>query len=414
MESKVKVLYVLNRSKANTKGLIPIYLRVTYNSLRFHKSTGFHIRAVDWNIRNQRIKGSTLQIHAMNSQLDTMKVKVLQVVNQLILNDKPFNVQTIKKMLEGNDASQVTLMRVCDEHIAEMHKLKGREYEQTTIIKYKNTVLRLKQFLKYKYKRKDVFLYELNFHFISEFESFLKYKYDNSTTTCYKHYQRFTRMIRRAISKGYMEKYPFADYKIQMPKKKIQYLTQAELNRIELQDFRAERLNVIRDIFVFCCYAGLGFSELESLTPENITTGMDGELWLNIHRKKTKKDYQVPLLPKALEILEKYKSHPKCIKKGCCFPVPSNQKYNAYLKEIGDMAEIPQDKPLVSHLARKTFACTVGLANGMNIGVLSKLLGHSSIQITLDSYATVIDELMISNVRALKEKLSNDEKGADN
>ena len=128
-----------------------------------------------------------MAIHAINSQLDTMKVKVLQVVNQLILDDKPFNVQTIKKMIEGNDASQVTLMRVCDEHIAEMHKLKGREYEQTTIIKFKNTVLRLKQFLKYKYKRKDVFLYELNFHFISEFESFLKYKFDNSTTTCYKH-----------------------------------------------------------------------------------------------------------------------------------------------------------------------------------------------------------------------------------
>ncbi len=70
------------------------------------------------------------------------------------------------------------------------------------------------------------------------------------------------------------------------------------------------------------------------------------------------------------------------------------------------MAEIPQDKPLVSHLARKTFACSVGLVNGMNIGVLSKLLGHSSIQITLDSYATVIDSLMLQNVRDLKSKLS--------
>ena len=105
-------------------------------------------------------------------------------------------------MIEGNDASQITLMRVCDEHIKEMEKLKGKDYEQTTIIKYKNTVLRLKQFLKYKYKRNDIFLYELNFHFISEFEAFLKYKYDNSTTTCYKHYQRFTRMIRKAMQKG--------------------------------------------------------------------------------------------------------------------------------------------------------------------------------------------------------------------
>jgi len=410
MESNVKVLFLLNRSRKNPKGLVPIYLRVTYNSLRVQKSTGVHINAKDWDNKSKRVKGSTPEVYAINSQLDAMKVKVMQIVNQLVLNGKPFNVQTIKRMLDGNDASQITLMRVCDEHIKEMQKLKGKDYEQTTIIKYRNTVLRLTQFLKYKYKRKDVFLYELNFHFISEFEAFLKYKFDNSTTTCYKHYQRFTRMIRRAIHKGYMEKYPFADYSIRMPKKKIEYLTQAELNRIEQKEFRVERLNIIRDIFIFCCYTGLAYAELESLTPDNITTGMDGELWLNIHRKKTNKDYQVPLLPKALEILEKYESHPKCLKKRCCFPVPSNQKYNAYLKEIGDMAEIPQDKPLVSHLARKTFACTVGLANGMNIGVLSKLLGHSSIQITLDSYATVIDELMISNVRALKEKLSNQDK----
>ena len=147
MENKVNVLYVLNRSKKNAKGLVPIYLRVTYNLLRLHKSTGFYIKAESWDVKNQRVKGSTLEIHAMNSQLDTMKVKVLQVVNQLILNDKPFNVQTIKNLLEGNDASQITLMRVCDEHIAEMQKLKGKDYEQTTIIKYKNTVLRLKQFL---------------------------------------------------------------------------------------------------------------------------------------------------------------------------------------------------------------------------------------------------------------------------
>jgi len=145
---------------------------------------------------------------------------------------------------------------------------------------------------------------------------------------------------------------------------------------------------------------------VESLTPDNITKGMDGELWLNIHRKKTKKDYQVPLLPRALEILNKYKDYPVCIKKGKCLAVPSNVKYNAYLKEIGDIAGIPKNKPLVTHLARKTFATTVALSNGMNIGVLSKILGHNSIKVTLDSYGTIIDELMLSNVKELKEKLS--------
>lgn len=138
-----------------------------------------------------------------------------------------------------------------------------------------------------------------------------------------------------------------------------------------------------------------------------ITKGIDGELWLNIHRKKTKKEYQVPLFPKALQILEKYKSHPACVKKGKCLSVPSNVKFNAYLKEIGDIAGIPKSKPLVTHLARKTFATTVALTNGMHIGVLSKILGHNSIKVTLDCYGAIIDELLLRNVKELKEKLSS-------
>lgn len=121
---------------------------------------------------------------------------------------------------------------------------------------------------------------------------------------------------------------------------------------------------------------------------------------------KTKKEYQVPLFPKALQILEKYKSHPACIKKGKCLAVPSNVKFNAYLKEIGDIAGIPKSKPLVTHLARKTFATTVALTNGMHIGVLSKILGHNSIKVILDCYGAIIDELMLKSVRELKEKLS--------
>ena len=251
-----------------------------------------------------------------------------------------------------------------------------------------------------------MYLYELNYQFISGFEAYLKQKFNNSTTTCYKHYQRFTRVIHNAMHKGYIDKYPFENYKIKLPRTKILYLTQEEIDLICQTNFKVERLNVIRDIFVFCIYTGLAYAEVESLTPDNITQGMDGELWLNIHRKKTKKDYQVPLFPKALEILDKYKSHPLCLKKGKCLAVPSNVKYNAYLKEIADIAGIPKNKPLVTHLARKTFATTIALTNGMNIGVLSKILGHNSIKVTLDSYGTIIDELMLRNVKELKEKLS--------
>lgn len=406
MESNIKVSFWINKTKKNAKNLVPVYLRVWYDYAYFTKGIGVWVRLQDWDKKSMHLKGATQEIFTVNAQLDAIKVKVLQIVNQLSLLGKPFNVNTIKKMLEGNETNQITLMRICDEQISEMQKLKGKDYAPSTIIKYKNTVLRLRQFLRYKFKRSDIYLYELNYYFISEFESFLKQKYDNSVGTCYKHYQRLTRFIHKAMHRGYLEKYPFENYKIRQPRKLIKYLTQEEINRIEQKDFKVPRLNVIRDIFIFCCYTGLAYAEVESITPDNITVGMDGDLWLNIHRKKTKKEYQVPLLQKPLDILERYKNHPISLKRSKCLPVPSNVKYNAYLKEIGDMAEIPKDKPLVSHLARKTFACTIGLANGMNIGVLSKILGHASIQVTLDSYATVIDELMIRNVRDLKNKLS--------
>lgn len=406
MKSNVKVTFWLNKSKKNSHNLVPIYLRVWYDYAHFSKSTGNWVRVQDWDKKQMHVRGNTLEVHTINTQLDSMKIKAIQVANQLTLLGKPFNAHTIRDVMAGNEASQITLMRICNEQIKEMEKLKGKDYAQTTIIKYKNTRLRLKQFVKYKYKRNDVFLYELNYHFMSEFEAFLKHKFDNSQTTCYKHYQRFSRMIRNAMHKGYLEKYPFEHYKIRQPKKKIQYLTQEEIGRIENGDFKVERLNIIRDIFLFCIYTGLAYAEVEGLTPDSITQGIDGEPWLNINRKKTKKDYQVPLFPQALAILEKYKEHPRCLNKGRCLPVPSNVKYNAYLKEIGDMAKIPKDKPLVSHLARKTFASTIALGNGMAIGVVSKILGHASVQITLDAYADVIDSLMLQNVHDLKKKLS--------
>ena len=406
MKGSVKVTFWINKSKKNSKNLAPVYLRVWFDYAHFSKATGISVRVQDWEKKIMRVRGNTLEVDSINTQLESLKIKVLQITNQLSLLGKPFNAHTIRQRLEGNEASQITLMRVCAEQIKEMERLRGKDFAPATIIKYRNTVLRLKQFLKYKYKRNDIFLYELNYYFISEFDAFLRYKFDNSTTTVYKHYQRTTRIIRNAMHKGYLDKYPFENYKIRMPKKKIQYLTQEEIDRIERREYKVERLNVIRDIFIFCCYTGLAYAEVEALCPDNVTTGMDGEPWLSIHRKKTDKHYQVPLFPIALKLLEKYKNHPRCLKKDRCLPVPSNVKYNAYLKEIGDMAEIPKDKPLVSHLARKTFACTIGLANGMNIGVLSKILGHASIQVTLDSYATVIDSLMLQNVRDLKKKIS--------
>ncbi len=133
---------------------------------------------------------------------------------------------------------------------------------------------------------------------------------------------------------------------------------------------------------------------------------MDGEKWLNIFRQKTQKQYQVPIFPKAMDIIIKYKDHPRCLKKKRLLPVPSNVKYNAYLKEIAHIADIHLN--LTTHIARKTFATTVMLANGANIGVVSRLLGHSDVRITLEAYGTFQDQLMMADVGMIREKFISD------
>jgi site-specific recombinase XerD len=140
------------------------------------------------------------------------------------------------------------------------------------------------------------------------------------------------------------------------------------------------------------------------LTPSNISIGIDGDYWSITSRKKTNQPVRVPLLPKALELIEKYKNHPRALAMGTVFPILSNQKLNAYLKEIADLCGIT--KNLIFHLARHTFATTVTLTNGVPIETVSKMLGHTSIM-TTQVYAKVLEQKISDDVCLLREKLGS-------
>lgn len=231
---------------------------------------------MDWDKKLMRVKGTSDEASMINSTLDSTKIKVHQIITQLTVLNKPFNIHTIKDTLDGKSLGQVTVLKAFDEHLKFMNRMKGKEFEQPTIIKYKNTRLRIQQFIKWRYKRKDLYLYELNDRFMNDFEMFLKDKFENSTTTCYKHYQRFTLEVRKAIQKGYLDKYPFPEYRIRMPKKRIEYLDREKLARLEEVEIKLPRLATVRDVFVFCCYTGLAYAEVHALRPEHLHTGVDG------------------------------------------------------------------------------------------------------------------------------------------
>lgn len=265
----------------------------------------------------------------------------------------------------------------------------------------------VKQFLKEKMKTSDLFLSQLNYKFLTDFEYFLlKHQPKDHHKPCgnntvMKHIERLRKMVNIALKNEWLEKDPFAKFKKTFTKTNRECLTELELKTIEAKEFKIERLRFVKDLFVFSCYTGLAYIDVMQLTPRSITLGIDGETWLFTSRQKTDTNVKIPLLPKALEIIEEYKDHPKAKADETLFPVISNQKLNSYLKEIADLCGIT--KNLTFHLARHTFATTVTLTNGVPIETVSKLLGHSSIR-TTQIYAKVLDRKVSEDMKSLKDK----------
>ncbi|HAK27852.1 MAG TPA: recombinase, partial [Sphingobacterium sp.] len=140
---------------------------------------------------------------------------------------------------------------------------------------------------------------------------------------------------------------------------------------------------------------------------DEIKKGVDGELWIMSARQKTGTGTNIPLLPKAIQIIEKYRDNPECLKRGTVLPVTSNQKMNAYLKEIGDLCGI--SSTLNTHKARRTFGSTVTLNNDVPINVVKEMLGHRSIKQT-EEYAMTEQRTIGREMSELKNKLASQHK----
>ena len=181
------------------------------------------------------------------------------------------------------------------------------------------------------------------------------------------------------------------------------FLTEEELQNLAAKEFSIDRLENVRDIFLFSCFTGLAYSDAKKLSSQHIVIGIDGDKWIKINRTKTDTRSSIPLLPTAEAIIEKYSSNPKCQANNKLLPVLSNQKMNAYLKEIGDLCGIT--KNITFHLARHTFATTVTLSNDVPIESVSKMLGHKNLKIT-QHYAKVLDRKLSNDMKLPKDKFT--------
>jgi integrase len=191
------------------------------------------------------------------------------------------------------------------------------------------------------------------------------------------------RVVNVAVANRHLTFDPFLNFKAQREICERVFLTEEELRTLINKDFQIKRLERVRDLFVFCCFTGLSYSDVKTLAPEHFETDSNGRTWIKKKRVKTGVLFRVPLLPIPKLILEKYKGGDKLL------PVVDLSSTDAYLKEIAELCGI--NKNISSHTARFTFATTVTITNRISLEVVSKMMGHTNTRMT-SHYAKIIDK----------------------
>ena len=403
MKNSVSISYYLRASRLNSKGEAPVYVRVTVNSQRINSSTGIFVDPSRWISGKARVKGNNEITRTINTSLDQKQTSIIKFINQLEANGKQITPDALTNFLQGKDEKQHGLMEVFDYHNKRVESLVGKGYSKATFNKLTYGRNKLAAFIIHHYHRKDILLSELNHAFIMNFDLYMRSHCAIGNNTAVKYIQFLRKVIRLALQNEWITRDPFANFKATLKETTRTFLSQSELDALQYKEFDIPRLAQIRDIFLFSCYTGLAYIDIFKLSPQDITIGIDGEKWIITHRTKTETRSPIPLLPQALEIIARYRNKPDLVAHNKLLPVISNQKTNAFLKEIAALCGIT--KNLTFHMARHTFATTVTLTNGVPIETVSKMLGHTSIE-TTQIYSKVVDTKISHDMKQLREKLN--------
>jgi len=401
------IIFYTRKSRHDVNKL-DIYARITITQKRSEMSLKRSIPVYNWDVPKNRVRGNTAEIRILNKYLDHVYRQLLDCHKQLLEEHLMVTSRAIKARYLGEDNNHKTLKELIAYHNTNMITV----LKPGTMKNYYTTEKYLNKFMLAKKRVDDVYLMQLNYRFICDFEQYLRmYKNEKDVLSLtnngvMKHLERLKKMVNLAVKLEWLPKNPFQKFQLKFEKYDRQYLSERELERIENTYFNQDRLERVKDIFLFSCYTGLSYIDVKELTAHQIVLGIDHRHWIHTKREKTNELVKVPLLPKAYEIVKKYKSWLKITRTEKLLPLLSNQLTNKYLKEIAKACGI--HKHITFHVARHTFATTVMLSNGVPIETVSKLLGHTNLK-TTQIYARVIETKISEDMDDLLERFKTKE-----
>ena len=401
MKSIFRVVFYLRSNYVNKEGKTSVMLRIYLNNERLSLgSTGIAITASQWDKDKERIKGRTTDALSTNLQLDNIASGLQAIFRKIEMSDD-LSLERIKSEFLGKKDEIDTLMQLFEKHNTDISKQVGISVSKATLQKYNVCKHHFSDFLDKQYKRNDLKLTELTYLVIREFDLYLRTVVGQNSNTATKTMKTFKTITLLGQKMGVLLHDPFMNHRFHLEPVNRGFLTDEEILLIANKEIGIPRLELVRDIFIFSCFTGLAYIDVSNLTPDHIVTLGDKQ-WIMTQRQKTNIESNVLLLDIPKTIIAKYcnnSNYPS--RDGKLFPILSNQKMNAYLKEIADICGIK--KNLTFHLARHTFA-TMSLSKGVPMESVSKMLGHTNIR-TTQIYARITNKKIEHDMEELADKL---------
>lgn len=401
MKSIFRVVFYLRSNYVNKEGKTSVMLRIYLNNERLSLgSTGIAITASQWDKDKERIKGRTTDALSTNLQLDNIAGGLQAIFRKIEMSDD-LSLERIKSEFLGKKDEIDTLMQLFEKHNTDISKQVGIFVSKATLQKYNVCKRHFSDFLDKQYKRNDLKLTELTYLVIREFDLYLRTVVGQNSNTATKTMKTFKTITLLGQKMGVLLHDPFMNHRFHLEPVNRGFLTDEEILLIANKEIGIPRLELVRDIFIFSCFTGLAYIDVSNLTPDHIVT-LGAKQWIMTQRQKTSVETNILLLDIPKAIIDKYCDNPAYPKReNKLFPILSNQKMNAYLKEIADLCGIK--KNLTFHLARHTFA-TMSLSKGVPMESVSKMLGHTNIK-TTQIYARITNKKIEHDMEKLAGKL---------
>ena len=400
---KFKVLLYLKKSGLDKSGKAPIMGRITVNRTMAQFSCKLSCTPELWNPRESRLNGKSKEAVEVNAKIDKLLLTVNSAFDSLVERKTDFDATAVKEAFQGSKETQMTLFKLFDRHIGEVRARVGIDVSRRTLPNYLYTRSRLADFVSSRFKVSDLAFCQLNEQFIREFQEYVVIEKGLGVQTV-RHYLAILKKICRiAFKEGYSDKYYFEHYKLPKQKETAPRALSKEdfekIRDIELTGCRPEH-SIVRDMFLFACYAGTSYVDVVAITPDNLSRDDNEALWLKYRRGKNGQLSRVKLLPEAVAFIEKYRDDTR----GTLFPVIPYQALKWCLTSIKMKAGIKGR--LSYHVARHTFATSVCLSQGVPIETVSKMLGHKHIT-TTHIYAKITNDKIKRDMENLQARIGD-------